>query len=75
MAAPATSWHPRWVSTPDLAPALLVVYDDTGRWDVSPLDASRVRIRAAGPGETAPLESPEAATRTDGLVGLFLSGQ
>lgn len=57
------------------APALLVVYDDTGRWDVSPLDASRVRIRAAGPGETAPLESPEAATRTDGLVGLFLSGQ
>lgn len=28
MAAPATSWHPRWVSTPDLAPALLVVEDD-----------------------------------------------
>lgn len=57
------------------APALLVVHDDTGRWDVSPLDAERVRVRAAGPGETAPLESPEAANRTDGLVGLFLSGQ
>ena len=28
MAAPATSWHPRGVSTPDLAPALLVVEDD-----------------------------------------------
>ncbi len=28
MAAPATSWHPRWVPTPDLAPALLVVEDD-----------------------------------------------
>lgn len=28
MAAPATSWHPRGVSTPDLAPALLLVEDD-----------------------------------------------
>lgn len=57
------------------APALLVAHDDTGRWDLSALDAERVRVRAAGPGETAPLDSPVDATRTDGLVGLFLSGQ
>jgi WD40 repeat protein len=56
-------------------PAVLVAYDDTGRWDLSHLDAESVRIRAAGPGETAPLDAPDAATRTDGLIGLFLSGQ
>lgn len=56
-------------------PSVLVAYDDAGRWDLSQLDAESVRIRAAGPGETAPLEAPSEATRTSGLVGLFLSGQ
>jgi len=56
-------------------PAVLVAYDDTGRWDLSELDAESVRIRAAGPGETAPLDAPDEATRTSGLIGLFLSGQ
>lgn len=55
-------------------PSLRVAYDSTGRWDVSDADPARVLIRAAGPGETAPLGSP-AQGATPGLFGLFVTGQ
>ncbi|MEZ4326539.1 MAG: WD40 repeat domain-containing protein [Polyangiales bacterium] len=57
------------------ASSLRVAYDDTGRWDVSEADPTRVLIRAAGPGDTAPLESPADAAGTPGLFGLFVTGQ
>lgn len=56
------------------APSLRVAYDSAGRWDVSEADPARVLIRAAGPGETAPLLSP-AQGATPGLFGLFVTGQ